>query len=126
MFLDSARESTPILFIHVPPPSGTFKLRHKSVFSVGDVGYLLAGPIGREMVGLLYLLLMVFIAGAAFLAVSISLNAVSSHATCTMVFVAIATLTAGGIASLQTLHRISYISWIGVLSIVAAGPFSLF
>jgi hypothetical protein len=96
-------------------------MKHKSVFSVGDVGHILAGPIGREAVGLLYLLLMVFIAGAAFLAVSISLNAVSSHATCTMVFVAIATIAAALVASLQTLHRISYISWIGVFSIIAAG-----
>lgn len=30
---------------------GEFKVKHPEVHSIGDVGYILAGPIGREFLG---------------------------------------------------------------------------
>jgi hypothetical protein len=33
---------------------GTFKLRHRSVHSIADVGFLFFGPVGREVFGLMY------------------------------------------------------------------------
>lgn len=55
------------------------------------------------------------------LSVSIALNAISMHATCTAVFVAVAAIVAFSLASIQTLHRIGWIAWVGVSSIIIAG-----
>lgn len=54
------------------------------------------------------------------LSVSIALNAVSMHATCTAVFVAVAAIIGFGFASIRTLGKISWIAWIGVISIMIA------
>lgn len=35
---------------------GTFKLRHRSVYSIDDVGYLLFGRVGREVFGAVFVL----------------------------------------------------------------------
>lgn len=35
---------------------GTFKLRHRDVYSIDDVGYKLFGPIGREIFGIAFIL----------------------------------------------------------------------
>lgn len=55
------------------------------------------------------------------LGISIGLNAVSSHGTCTAVFVATAAIVAFGIGSIRTLGRISWLAWVGVASIMIAG-----
>lgn len=55
------------------------------------------------------------------LSISIALNALSVHATCTAVFVAVAAIIGFGFSSLRTLGRISWLAWIGVISIVVAG-----
>lgn len=54
------------------------------------------------------------------LSLSVCLNALSLHGTCTAVFVAVAAVAAGLIASIQTLGKIKFIGWAGVVSIFAA------
>ena len=51
---------------------------------------------------------------------SIALNAVSSHAACTAIFVAIAAIVGFALASIQTLGYITWPAWIGVTSIITA------
>lgn len=58
------------------------------------------------------------------LGISIGLNAVSSHATCTAVYVAVAALCAFFLASIQTLGRISWLAWIGLFCIVTSSGLS--
>lgn len=48
------------------------------------------------------------------------LNAVSVHATCTVVFVVAAGVASAAFASIRTLDRISWLGWAGVISIVVA------
>lgn len=55
------------------------------------------------------------------LSISIALNALSMHATCTAVFVAVAAIIGFGFSSIRTLGRISWLAWIGVTSIIVAG-----
>lgn len=55
------------------------------------------------------------------LSVSIALNAISMHGTCTAVFVFVAAIVSFGFASIQTLGKISWIAWVGVSSIMIAG-----
>lgn len=55
------------------------------------------------------------------LTISIGLNAVSAHGTCTAVFVAVAAIIGFLLGSIQTLGRISWLAWIGLISILTAG-----
>lgn len=54
------------------------------------------------------------------LGISIGLNAVSSHATCTAVYVAVAAAIAFVFASIQTLGRISWLAWVGLFAILTS------
>ncbi|KAJ5265290.1 hypothetical protein N7497_010667 [Penicillium chrysogenum] len=71
---------------------GVFKLRHREVYGIDDVGELLLGKPGRIVLGGAFVLWWIFVAGSGMLGVSIGLNAVSSHATCTAVYVAVAAI----------------------------------
>lgn len=64
---------------------------------------------------------MIFVGGAGMLSLATALNAISVHGTCTAVFVAVAAVAAGLVASLQTLGKIKWIGWAGVASIMSAG-----
>lgn len=58
------------------------------------------------------------------LGISIALNSVSSHGTCTAAFVAVAAIAACALGSIQTLGRISWVAWVGLICIMTAGKFS--
>lgn len=60
-------------------------------------------------------------ASSTFIGWSTALNALSDHATCTAVFVAVAAVLAAGFGSIQTLGRISLLSWVGFISILVSG-----
>jgi len=62
----------------------------------------------------------IFVAGAAMLGVSIGLNAVSTHGTCTAAFVAVAAVLGFGLSSIQTLDKVSWLAWVGLIGIVTA------
>lgn len=55
--------------------------------------------------------------------ISIALNALSTHAACTAIFVGVTAIVTFVFSSIQTLGRISALAWIGVSSIVVAGKF---
>ncbi|WVR07864.1 hypothetical protein IAU60_004907 [Kwoniella sp. DSM 27419] len=99
---------------------GTFKLNHPEVYSIADAGYIIFGPIGREILGFAFWLLMVCVAGASFLSMSVAFNTITEHATCTIVWTVICMLIIGGLSSIQTLSKISWIGWAGLFSIMSA------
>lgn len=99
---------------------GQFKLNHPQVYGIPDVGMLLFGKVGRDIFAIAFCLFWIFIAGSAMLGVSIGLNAVSTHGTCTAVFVAVAAIIGFGIASIRTLGKISWLAWVGMFSILSA------
>ena len=84
---------------------GQFKLNHPQVYGIPDVGMLMWGPIGRDILAVAFCLFWIFIAGSAMLGVSIGLNAVSTHGACTAIFVAVAAIIALAFASIRTLGR---------------------
>jgi hypothetical protein len=57
-------------------------------------------------------------AGSGMLGISISLNTLSNHGTCTAVFVAVAFLIGFGFASIRTLGKVAWIAWIGLVTLV--------
>ena len=54
------------------------------------------------------------------LGVSIGLNAVSTHGTCTAVFVAVAAAIGLAFASVRTLGRMSWLAWIGTVCVLVS------
>lgn len=55
------------------------------------------------------------------LGLSIGLNAVSNHGACTAVFVAVAAVLGFVLSSIRTLGRMSWLAWVGVISIMISG-----
>ncbi|CAK3789419.1 amino acid transporter [Lecanosticta acicola] len=99
---------------------GTFKLKHPEVYGIDDVGSLIFGRIGRYVLSIAFILYWVFVAGSGMLGISIAFNALSSHGTCTAVFVAIAAMLGFLLASIRTLSKISWLAWIGLFCILAS------
>jgi hypothetical protein len=66
----------------------------------------------------------IFVSGSGMLSVSIALNALSSHAICTAIFVAIAAVVGFGLSSIQTLAKMSWLAWVGTACIIVAGECS--
>ncbi|KAM0424569.1 hypothetical protein ACHAPT_010287 [Fusarium lateritium] len=99
---------------------GTFKLRHPEVYGIEDAGALMFGRLGREVFGIAFCLFWIFVAGSGMLGISIALNAVSTHGACTAVFVAVAAIIGFGLASIQTLGRISWLAWLGLICLLTA------
>ncbi|KAJ0106959.1 hypothetical protein J7T55_011054 [Diaporthe amygdali] len=99
---------------------GVFKRRHPEVYGIDDAGGLMFGRIGREFFGAAFCLYWIFVAGSGMLSVSIGLNAVSTHATCTAVFVVVAAIVGFLFASIRTLGKISWLAWVGVGTIITS------
>lgn len=105
---------------------GTFKRNHPAVYGIDDAGYLMFGAVGREILAVAYMLYWIFVSGSAMLGISIGFNAISSHAACTAVFVAVAAVLAFSFASIRTLSRIGWLAWVGLVCIMTASKSSLF
>ncbi|KAF5009145.1 hypothetical protein FDECE_4589 [Fusarium decemcellulare] len=99
---------------------GKFKLRHPEVYGIDDAAGLMFGRVGKEVYGISYALYTICIAGSGMIGISIALNTLSTHATCTAVFVAVACIVAFITASVRTLDRVSWLAWIGLVTLVSA------
>ncbi|KAM0434694.1 hypothetical protein ACHAQK_008610 [Fusarium lateritium] len=99
---------------------GVFKRNHPEVYTIDDAGFKMFGRVGREIFAVIFLLNWVFVAGSAMLSISIGFNAVSTHAACTAVFVAIAAILTFLCASIRTLSKVSWLAWIGLVCIMTA------
>lgn len=99
---------------------GIFKLNHPEVYGIDDVGKMIFGKPGQIVMETAFVLYWIFVAGAGMLGISIALNSLSTHGTCTAVFVAVAAVVGFCFASIQTLGKISWIAWAGLTGILAA------
>lgn len=63
---------------------------------------------------------MVCSSAGGLLSIAISLNTLSEHGSCTVLFVAVAAIGVFLLSSIQTLGRVSWIGWVGMVSIVSA------
>ncbi|OJJ29838.1 hypothetical protein ASPWEDRAFT_79820, partial [Aspergillus wentii DTO 134E9] len=99
---------------------GQFKMRYPHVVNMADAGEIIAGSIGREVVGAGQLLFMVFIMGSHLLTFTVAMNSVTNHGTCTIVF-GVVGLIASFICNIpRTMTKISWLSLISFISIIAA------
>lgn len=89
---------------------GEFKLAHPSVQSYADCGEIIFGPIGREIFGVGQVLILIFISGAHVLTFAVALNAMTDHATCTVVFSVVGMIICLVLGLPRTFKNVSYFS----------------
>lgn len=98
-----------------------FKLRHPEVHTMADAGYIMFGPIGREIMGFGTCCFAIFACGGQLLAGQIALSALSDGKLCNLLYTGIFTIATLLLSVPRTFHGLGYISIISVLSILLAG-----
>lgn len=100
--------------------TGDFRNNHNKCHSIADMAHEVGGVWLRELCGALFIIAYVLCSGSGILGVSIGLNALSTHATCTVVFSFAATVVVIACASVRKFHQIGWLTWAGFLSIFVA------
>ena len=109
---------------------GQFKLKHRSVHTVADSAEIAAlqltggnktySLIAREVAEVIYIIAWILCAGLSTLGLSIALNAVTMHGTCSVVFGFCSYFIIATVASIRKIEKLAWVSWIGFVSIVVA------
>ena len=98
-----------------------FKLRHPQVHSMGDAGYILFGPVGREILGAGTVIFAILATGGQLLAGQIALAELSDNKLCLMLYTGIFAIPTLIFSLPRTLDRLSWLSIPSVISIIVAG-----
>ncbi|KXL46299.1 MAG: hypothetical protein FE78DRAFT_146451 [Acidomyces sp. 'richmondensis'] len=98
-----------------------FKHRHPEVHNMGDAGYILFGPFGRELLAFGTVVFAVFATGGQLLAGQIALASLSDNKLCTMLYTGIFAIPTLIFSSPRTLDGLGWISIPSVISITIAG-----
>lgn len=98
-----------------------FKMRHPEVHNMGDAGYILFGPFGRELLAFGTVVFAVFATGGQLLAGQIALASLSDNKLCLMLYTGIFAIPTLLCSLPRTLDGLSWISIPSVLSIAIAG-----
>ncbi|KAH8808781.1 transmembrane amino acid transporter [Xylogone sp. PMI_703] len=98
-----------------------FKHNHPEVHNMGDAGYILFGPIGREVLAAGTIIFAVFATGGQLLAGQIALSALSSSKLCLMLYTGIFAIPTLLFSFPRTLDRLSWLCILSVASIIVAG-----
>ncbi|CAK9780360.1 hypothetical protein CC85DRAFT_287903 [Cutaneotrichosporon oleaginosum] len=99
---------------------GSFKLNHRECYSMADVGRILAGRWGEEFFTLAVCICMLFFSASGMVGVTTAFNAVTTHATCTAVWMVVVFVVSFGFASIRTLGNITWLAWPAFFSILSA------
>ncbi|KAK5125164.1 hypothetical protein LTR85_000840 [Meristemomyces frigidus] len=97
-----------------------FKMAYPHVHNLADVGEVLLGPFGREFFGAAQTIFLIFIMGSHILTYTIAMNAITGHATCTIVWGIIGLVVLFIFTLPRTLKRVSYLSIVSFFSILSA------
>lgn len=98
-----------------------FKLRHPDVHNMGDAGYILFGPIGREVLAFGTVLFAIFATGSQLLAGEIALATLSDNKLCAMLYSGIFAMAILVFSFPRTFSNLSHLSIAACLSILIAG-----
>ncbi|KAI2602446.1 transmembrane amino acid transporter protein-domain-containing protein [Hypoxylon sp. NC1633] len=98
-----------------------FKLRHPEVHNMGDAGYILFGPIGREILGGGTIIFAICGTGSQILAGQLALTVLSDGKLCTLAFAGIFSIAVTICSFPRTLDNLSWLSVAAAASIIVAG-----
>ncbi|KAI0950224.1 hypothetical protein AcV7_008761 [Taiwanofungus camphoratus] len=99
---------------------GLFKLRYPHVHNMADAGYILAGPIGREVLGAAQVIFLVFVCGSHVLTGLIAFDTITAGASCSVLWAGVSAIICLVLTVPRTLNGISYLSVASFTSIVTA------
>ncbi|CDO72388.1 hypothetical protein BN946_scf184977.g87 [Trametes cinnabarina] len=92
-----------------------FKLNHPDVHNMGDAGYIMFGPIGREILSAGTIIFAIFAVGSEILSGQLALSMLSNNGLCAVVFLAI---FSAAIFLLSLPRTLGGLDWLGLLSAV--------
>ncbi|KAI0703170.1 amino acid transporter [Earliella scabrosa] len=98
-----------------------FKLNHPEVHNMGDAGFIIFGPIGREILSAGSIIFAIFSLGALILSGQQALSVLSNNGLCSMALLAIFTTVTFLIALPRTLNRLSWLGFFSVVFIAICG-----
>lgn len=98
-----------------------FKMRHPEVHNMGDAGYILFGPFGRELLAFGTVVFAIFATGGQLLAGQIAITSLSNGRICSLAGAGIYAAVTLVASFPRTLDRLSWISVPSVISITIAG-----
>jgi hypothetical protein len=98
-----------------------FKIKHPEVHTMGDAGYILFGPVGREVLAFGTVVFAIFATGGQLLAGQIALASLSNNKLCTMLYTGIFAIPTLICSFPRTFDGLSWLSVSSVLSIIVAG-----
>ncbi|KAK8162337.1 transmembrane amino acid transporter [Phyllosticta citrichinensis] len=98
-----------------------FKLRHPDVHNMGDAGYILFGPIGREVLAFGTVLFAIFGTGSQMLAGEIALATLSDNKLCAMLYTGIFAIPILIFSFPRTFSKLTHLSIAACVSILVAG-----
>ncbi|KAF2200952.1 hypothetical protein GQ43DRAFT_337433, partial [Delitschia confertaspora ATCC 74209] len=99
---------------------GQFKAAYPHVHNMADAGEVLGGRIGREIGGAAQTVFLIFTMGSHILTFTIAMNAITGHATCTIVWGVVGFIILWLFTLPRTLKRVSYLSIGSFISIIGA------
>ncbi|PCH37939.1 neutral amino acid transporter [Wolfiporia cocos MD-104 SS10] len=99
---------------------GAFKLRYPHVHNMADAGEILAGPIGREVLGASQVIFMIFICGSHVLTGLIAFDTITAGASCSVLWAGVSAIICLVLTIPRTLNGISYLSVASFISIITA------
>ncbi|KAI0636550.1 transmembrane amino acid transporter protein-domain-containing protein [Trametes polyzona] len=99
---------------------GLFKLRYPHVHNMADAGEILAGPIGREVLGAAQVVFMIFICGSHVLTGLIAFDTITAGASCSVLWAGVSAIICLVLTIPRTLSGISYMSVASFISIITA------
>ncbi|KAK7693722.1 hypothetical protein QCA50_003294 [Cerrena zonata] len=98
-----------------------FKLNHPDVHSMGDAGYILFGPVGREILALGTVIFAICGTGSELLSGQQALSTLSDNGLCAILLLLIFSVATLLLALPRTLGKLSWLGLISVASITLCG-----
>ncbi|RDB29150.1 N amino acid transport system protein [Hypsizygus marmoreus] len=98
-----------------------FKLNHPSVHNMGDAGFILGGPLAREVLSLGTIIFAICGTGSELLSGQQALSTLSNNGLCAMYILLIFSVATLIVALPRTLYRLSWLGLFSVCLITVAG-----
>ncbi|KAH8648510.1 transmembrane amino acid transporter protein-domain-containing protein [Xylariales sp. PMI_506] len=99
---------------------GDFRNNHPECHTLADMGGIVWGPIGKEVVGIMILIAQILYSAGGVVSIDTGLNALSDHSQCTVVFALIASIMVTVFSSVRTFSRLGWLTWVSFTTMFIA------